>query len=147
MRTFLVNLCKIMLKKTIVPLLIGSVMLFTLGPSKTFAQTPAQPKAAESEDSLIDRRVEPKPDLKAVFSNEIANVKVRTLKAADYERIEKQQQAQASQQASKKGWTRGEKIGLVVIIGVVTAFTIAVLIRGINTTPSCVEDPFATNCT
>ena len=132
-----------MLKKTIVPLLIGSVILFTLGPSKTFAQSPAQPKSAASEHNLIDTRVEPKPDLKAAFSKEMANVKARTLTVADYERIEKQQQAQAS----RIGWTRGEKIGLVVIIGVVTAFTIAVLIRGINTTPSCVDDPFATNCT
>jgi hypothetical protein len=135
-----------MLKKAIGSLVIGSVMLFTLGPPKTFAQTPAQPKAARSEHSLIDPRVEAKPDLKAVFSREMANVKVRTFTAADYERIEKQKQAQASQQASRKGWTKGEKIGLVVIIGVVTAFTIAVLIRGINTTPTCVEDPFATNC-
>lgn len=136
-----------MLKKTIAPLLIGSVMLCTLGPSKTFAQTPVQPKAAENEHSWIDTRVAPKPDLKAVFSKEMANVKARTLTAADYVRIEKQQQTQASQQASKKGWTKREKIGLVVIIGVVTAFTIAVLIRGINTTPTCVEDPFAFNCT
>jgi|GEM_PF-3676936 len=135
-----------MLKKTIVPMLIGSVVLFTLGPSKTFAQTPAQPKAAQSEHSFIETPLEPKLDLKAVFSKEMANVRTRTLTAADYERIEKQQQAQASQQASKKGWTKGEKIGLAVFIGVMTAFTIAVLIRGINTDPTCVEDPFATNC-
>ena len=135
-----------MLKKTIVPMLIGSVVLFTLGPSKTFAQTPAQPKAAQSEHSFIETPLEPKLDLKAVFSKEMANVRTRTLTAADYERIEKQQQAQASQQASKKGWTKGEKIGLAVFIGVMTAFTITVLIRGINTDPTCVEDPFATNC-
>jgi hypothetical protein len=132
-----------MLKKTIAPLLIGSVVLFSLGPSHTFAQTTTQPKTAESEHIWIDTRVEPKLDLKAAFSKEMANVKASTLTVADYERIEKQQQAQAS----RIGWTRGEKIGLVVIIGVVTAFTIAVLIRGINTTPSCVDDPFATNCT
>jgi hypothetical protein len=140
-----------MLKKTIVRLLIGSVMLFTLlfilGPSKTFAQTPAQTKAAQSEHSLIGTRVELKADFKTVFSKETANVKARTLTAADYERIEKQQQAQAAQQASRKGWTKGEKIGLVVIIGVVTAVTVALLIKGINTTPTCVEDPFAFNCT
>ena len=142
-----------MLKKTNVPLVIASIMLFTQlftqlftpGPSQIFAQTRAQPKAAESGHSLIDTRVEPKPDLKAVFAKELANVKARTLTAADYDRIEKQKQAQA-QQASRKGWTKGEKIGLVVIIGVVTAFTIAVLIRGINTTPTCVEDPFANPC-
>jgi hypothetical protein len=144
MNTFRVNPGpKIMLKKTIAPLLIGSVVLFSLGPSKTFAQTTTQPKTAESEHIWIDTRVEPKLDFKAAFSKEMANVKARTLTLADYERIEKQQQAQAS----RKGWTKGEKIGLVVIIGVVTAFTIAVLIRGINTTPSCVDDPFATNCT
>lgn len=75
-----------MLKKTIAPLLIGSVMLFTVRPSKTFAQSPAQPKTAESEHIWIDTRVEPKLDLKAAFSKEMANVKARTLTVADFER-------------------------------------------------------------
>lgn len=135
-----------MLRKTIAPLLIGTVMLFTLGPSKGFAQTPAQPKVAESHYTLSDAQVKPKPDLKAVFAKEMVTVKARTLTATDYERIEKNQQDDASKQAAKKGLTKKEKIGLVVFIGVMTAFTIAVLIRGINTSPSCVDDPFATNC-
>lgn len=131
-----------MLKKTVVPLLIGSVMLLTLGPSKTFAQTPAQPKAAESEHSLSDPRVEPKSELKAVFAKELANVKARSLTAADYERIEKQRQAQASQQAAKKGWTKRDKIILVVFIVGMTALVTALVIHGIDTsTPSCFDEP------
>lgn len=53
-----------MLRKTIIPLLISSAILFMLAPSKTFAQTPVQPKPTESEQSLSDTRVEPKAQTK-----------------------------------------------------------------------------------
>ena len=135
-----------MLKKTISPLLITTLLLFTLAPSKAFSQTRSQPNAAESVHALGEKNVKAKPDLKAAFAREMANIRVRTLTAGDYERLEKKRQDDASKQATKKGWTKGEKIGLVVFIGVMTAFTIAVLIRGINTEPNCVEDPFAVNC-
>jgi hypothetical protein len=135
-----------LLKKIVAPLLIGTVMLLTLVPSKAFSQAPSQPQAADSAHALSERQLKAKPDLKAVFAKEMANIQARTLTAEDYERLEKKRQDDASKQATKKGWTRGEKIGLVVFIGVMTAFTIAVLIRGINTEPNCVEDPFALNC-
>lgn len=135
-----------MLKKTIAPLLLGTVMLFTV-PSKALSQTLSQPKAAESAHALREAQVKPKADLKTAFAKERANIHARTLTAGDYERIEKQRQDDEAQKATKKGWTKAEKIGLVVFIGVMTAVTIAVLIRGIHIDPSCVEDPYAANCT
>ena len=135
-----------MLRKSIAPSLIGTVMLFTV-PAKAFSQTLPKPQAADSAHVLSEAQIKTKSDLKAAFAKERANFQARTLTAGDYERIEKQRQDDESQKAAKKGWTKAEKIGLVVFIGVMTAFTIAVLIRGINTEPSCVEDPFAANCT
>jgi hypothetical protein len=135
-----------MLKKTIAPLLIGTVMLFTV-PLQALGQTLSQARAAESGHAWREAQLKPKPDLKAVFAKETANIQARTLTAGDYERLEKQRQDDASQKAAKRSWSKAEKIGLVVFIGVMTAFTIAVLIKGINTEPTCVEDPFAPNCT
>ena len=135
-----------MLKKTIAPLLIVTVMLFTLVPSKAFAQTMAQPKAAESEHTLSEAQVKPKTDLKAVFVKEMANVKTRTLTAADYKLIEKKRQAQASQQTTGNSLTKREKIGLIVFIVAMVAITTALLIRGINTEPNCFEDIFNPAC-
>lgn len=135
-----------MLKKTIAPLLIGTVILFTV-PSQALSQTLSQPKAAEGAHVFSEAQGNPKSDLKAAFAKERANIQARTLTAGDYERIEKQRQDDASQKAAKKGWTKAEKIGLVVFIGVMTAVTIAVLIKGINIEPNCLEDPYAANCT
>lgn len=137
----------IMLKKTIAPLLIGTVMLFTLPPSKALSQTLSPPKAVESDHGLSEWPTKPSPDLKAAFTKEMANIQARSLTADDYERLENKRQNAASQRANKRHWTRAEKIGLVVFIGVMTAFTVAVLIRGINTETSCMDDPFAPNCT
>jgi hypothetical protein len=131
-----------MLKKTIAPLLIGTVLLFTLVPSKAFAQTPAQPKAAASEHTLSNAQVKPQPELKAVFAREMANVKARTLTAADYKWIEKKRQEQESKQASKGGMTKGEKIGLVVFIVGTTVLVALLLIHGIDdSAPTCFDDP------
>jgi hypothetical protein len=131
-----------MLKKTIAPLLIVTVMLFTLEPSKVFAQTLSQPKAAESEHTLSNAQVKPKPDLKAVFATEIMNAKNRTPTAADYKLIAKKQQ----QQAPGNSLTKREKIGLIVFIVAMVAITTALLIRGINTSPNCFEDIFNPEC-
>lgn len=136
-----------MLKKIIAPLLIGTTMLFTLGPSKTFAQTPSQPKAVEGEHTLSDMQVKPETDLKAGFARELANVKNRTLTAADYERIEKKRQAQASQQTPKKGWSKRDKIFLAAFIIGTTALVTALLIHGIDTSvPTCFDEPSNPNC-
>ncbi|HEX8492357.1 MAG TPA: hypothetical protein VF658_05910 [Pyrinomonadaceae bacterium] len=130
-----------MLKKTIAPLLIVTVMLFTLELSKVFAQTPAQPKAAESEHTLNNAPLKPQPDLKAVFATEIMNAKNRTPTAADYKLMAKKQQ-----QATGNSLTKREKIGLIVFIVAMVAITTALLIRGINTEPNCFEDIFNPEC-
>lgn len=135
-----------MLKKTIAPLLTGTVMLFTLVPSKAFAQTPAQPQVAESRQALSDAQVKPKPDLKAVFAKEMANVKTSTLTATDYKRIEKRRQQHEARQATGNALSKREKIGLVVLIVAIVAITTALLIRGIEDSPSCFDDPGHPDC-
>ena len=135
-----------MLKKTIAPLLIGAVMLFTL-PAKAMAQTVAQHKAAVSERSLSVAPLRPESNLRAVFAEEMSSMKTRNLTAADYRRIKKAQDDQQTQQAQKSGWTKGEKIGLAVFIVGMTVL-IAVLIKyGVdNPAPFCADDPAAPDC-
>lgn len=135
-----------MLRKIIAPLLIGAVMLLAL-PSKALGQTLARHKAADKEHALSVGPVRPESNLRAAFAEELAGVKTRDLTAADYRRIKKAQDDQQTQQAQKKGWTKGEKIGLAVFI-VGMAVLIGVLIKyGVdNPPPSCFDDPGAPDC-
>lgn len=136
-----------MLKKAIAPSLIGAVMLLAL-PSKALSQTPARHRAADKEHALSAGPLRPESNLRAVFAEEVASMKARNLTAADYRRIKKAQDDQQTQQAQKKGWTKGEKIGLAVFIVGMTVL-IAVLIKyGVdNPLPSCAEQPDAVECT
>ena len=134
-----------MLKEKFISLSVGAVMLLTVVPSKAVAQTLAQAKAVEGGHTLGSAPDRPRTDLKAVFAKEVARAKARA-SATNFQQTEKDQQDQTTQQKPKSKWTKGEKIGLIVFIGVMVAFTTAVLIRGINTETSCFEDPFAPNC-
>lgn len=135
-----------MLKRTIAPLLIGAVMLFAL-PSKALAQTVARHKAEVNEHALSVGPLRPESNLRAAFAEEMASMKTRNLTASDYRRIKKAQDDQQSQQAQKKGWTKGEKIGLVVFIVGMTVL-IALLVKyGVdNPLPSCFDEPGAPEC-
>jgi hypothetical protein len=136
-----------MLKKTIAPLLIGTVLLFAVVPAKAIAQTLAQAKAAESGHTLSDAQVRPKPDLKAVFAREMANVKARSLTASVYKQAQQDQQDQTTQQTPKKEvWSKREKVGLIVFIGIMLVVTTALVIHGISTEPSCFDQPGNPNC-
>ena len=127
-----------MLKELIAPLFVSTIMLLALVPSKALAQA----KAAESDPTLSSVQVKPRLDLKAAFAKEIAEAKARTLTAADYRRIEKERQDQQSQQASKQGLTKREKIGLIVGGLVIVAVTVVLLIEGIaDDPPFCFEAP------
>ena len=130
-----------MLSKKFTSLLVGAAVLLTLMPSKAFGQTLTQAKTAESTQSLGGTLVSPKPGLKAVFAGEIANAKARASMALDYRRIN-----QASRQAARTSWTKREKIGFIVLIGVLLVVTTALLIHGINTLPSCADDPTHPDC-
>lgn len=135
-----------MLKKTITPLLIGAVMLFMVVPSRVLAQTLAQAKAGQSEITLSDAQVKPKPGLKAVFSEEIAKAKARTLTSADYKLLAQAQQDDQASQQKKSGWSKREKVGLIVFIGIMLVVTTALLIHGISTEPSCFDEPSNPTC-
>lgn len=135
-----------MLQKTIAPLLIGAVMLFTLVPSKAFAQSQSQPQVAESRQALSDAQVKPKPDLKTVFAKEMVSVKDRTLTAADYKRIEKNRQQQEARHATGNGLSKREKVGLIVFAVAMVAIITALLIHGIEDSPSCFDDPGHPDC-
>ncbi len=134
-----------MFKENIVVLLIGAVLLFAL-PAKALAQTIAQREAAGGGQTSSSRLMKQEPNLKAALDKEISNIKTRTLTTADYQQIEKDRQDQQSQQAAKKGWTKKEKIGLAVFVGIMVAVTVGFIIRGINTTPICADDPFVPDC-
>lgn len=135
-----------MLKKAIAPFLIGAVMLFVL-PSKALSQTLARHKAEEKEHALSAGPLRPEPNLRAAFAEEMSGVKTRNLTAADYRRIKKAQDDQQTQQAQKKGWTKGEKIGLALFIVGMTALVIVLVKYGVdNPAPFCADDPGAPNC-
>ena len=132
-----------MLKKKSVSLLLGAALLFTLVPSTAVAQTRA--KAVEGGHALNDAPVKPKADLKTVFAREIAGAKARA-SGLDYERPAQDQQDQTTQQKPKKGWSKREKVALILVIGAVLAVTTLLLIHGIDTGPNCLEDIFDPRC-
>jgi hypothetical protein len=132
---------KIMLSKKFTSLLVGAAILLTLMPSKAFGQTLTQAQTAESTQTLGGTLVSPKPGLKAVFAREIADAKARASAALDYRQID-----QASRQRAKTSWTKREKIGFIVLIGVLLVVTTALLVHGINTSPSCADDPTHPDC-
>ncbi|HEX8709436.1 MAG TPA: hypothetical protein VF723_14420 [Pyrinomonadaceae bacterium] len=130
-----------MLSKKFTSLLVGAAVLLTVMPSKAFGQTLTQAKTAESTQALGGTLVSPKPGLKAVFDREIADAKARASRTLDYRRID-----QASRQGASSSWTKREKIGFIVLVGVILVVTTALLIHGINTSPSCADDPTHPNC-
>jgi len=135
-----------MIKKTIATVLAGAVTLFALMPSKTFAQTPAQPKAVEGEHTLSGARLVTKPDLKAVFAKEIAKAKTLNSTAA-YERLGKGWQLKQSQQTYKSGLTKREKIGFIIGGIIILAVTVLLLVHGIaDDPPFCFEEPDVPDC-
>jgi hypothetical protein len=136
-----------MLKKTIAPLLVGAVLLFTVVPSKALAQAVARPEAAEGEQALSVAQVGQKPELKAAFTRVMSDADAHSLTAADYARIEKERRDQQSKQASRQGWTKREKIGLIVGGLVVLAVVVGLLIEGVaDEPPFCFEAPENPDC-
>jgi len=116
-----------MLKKQIASLLVCTVTLLTVSPTKASAQTLAQSSAAHTEPIFGAAPAIPKPALKTSLAGEIAKLKAHTLTAADARRIEKERQDPQSGPKAKEGWSRRDKIFLVVFI-VGTAALVGLLI-------------------
>ena len=132
---------KNVLKGRLVPSLVVAAMLLALVPSQALAQTPAQAIAAQGGPALSGVRVKPVPDLRAAFVKEMADAKARTLTAGDYARIEKERRGWQSQRAPKQGWTKREKVGLIVGGLIILAVTVALLVEGIaDDPPFCFEE-------
>lgn len=134
-----------MKKKLLAASLICAVALVTVAPPKTLAQTTGQPVVVRTEQNVSVARAKLKPDLKALFAEEVAKNKSGTLTEADIERLEKARLAQTVAQPSS-GFSKKEKVLLVVFLVVITAVAIVLVHNGVEPRPLCEEEPATPDC-
>jgi hypothetical protein len=134
--------------KQIASLLICTVTLLGVVPSRAVAQTSGQSKLAISEQSLNDEQARPTPDLKAVFAEKMADIKAGSLAEANLKRIKKGEMYPQSGTKSNSGLSKKEKIFLVVFLVALTGLAIVAAVnRDENSPPICADEPRDINCT
>ena len=130
--------------KTIASLFVCAVLLVTVAPARAFAQTLSHPAIAPAEQTSDGARAERKPDLKARFTEVIANAKADTLSAEGIKRLDREKLP--PQSTVKSGFSNKNVVLAVVVVVVIVGLAIVLAHNGVDPNVSCDVDPLAPNC-